>query len=360
MSNDIANLTELLQLDPYALEASEKLSRLLPIYKSLHEYHRKHCLPYANITDESKKSEWAALDDVPYLAVRLFKLYQLSSINPDDVFKVVYSSGTSGQTPSRIFLDRHTTALQSKCLVKILQSYLGKQRLPMLIIDTQSVLKKDGSYSARAAGIQGLSMFARETCFVLDDDMQLNMDRLNEFSRKYKGKPVLIFGFTFMVWKYLLQFLSAKNQTVDLSQGILLHSGGWKKLESEKVDNLAFKKTIADTLSVTNVHNFYGMAEQTGTIFVECEEGHLHTPNMADVLIRDPASLDIVETGKIGLIQVLSILPKSYPGYSLLTEDLGRCLGEDDCPCGRKGKYFEVLGRLPKTELRGCSDTHVV
>jgi len=39
-----------------------------------------------------------------------------------------------------------------------------------------------------------------------------------------------------------------------------------------------------------------------------------------------------------------------------LTEDLGRLLGEDDCPCGRKGRYFEVLGRLPKTEARGCSD----
>jgi hypothetical protein len=33
-------------------------------------------------------------------------------------------------------------------------------------------------------------------------------------------------------------------------------------------------------------------------------------------------------------------------------------LGEDDCPCGRKGKYFKVTGRLPKTQQRGCSDTY--
>jgi hypothetical protein len=32
-------------------------------------------------------------------------------------------------------------------------------------------------------------------------------------------------------------------------------------------------------------------------------------------------------------------------------------LGEDDCKCGRKGKYFKVLGRIKKAKIRGCSDT---
>jgi hypothetical protein len=33
-------------------------------------------------------------------------------------------------------------------------------------------------------------------------------------------------------------------------------------------------------------------------------------------------------------------------------------LGEDDCPCGRKGKYIKVLGRIRNAEIRGCSDTY--
>ena len=41
----------------------------------------------------------------------------------------------------------------------------------------------------------------------------------------------------------------------------------------------------------------------------------------------------------------------------LLTEDRGRTLGVDDCPCGRKGRYFEISGRISKAEVRGCSDT---
>ena len=90
---------------------------------------------------------------------------------------------------------------------------------------------------------------------------------------------------------------------------------------------------------------------------MECEHGHLHTPHFADLVIRDERTFAPLRYGEKGLIQVLSVLPRSYPGHSLLTEDVGRILGEDVCPCGWKGKYFEVLGRIPKAEIRGCSDT---
>ena len=52
------------------------------------------------------------------------------------------------------------------------------------------------------------------------------------------------------------------------------------------------------------------------------------------------------------------MLPTSYPGHVLLTEDEGEILGEDDCPCGRKGKYFKIYGRIKNAEVRGCSDTY--
>ena len=63
-----------------------------------------------------------------------------------------------------------------------------------------------------------------------------------------------------------------------------------------------------------------------------------------------------------GVIQVFSTLPKSYPGFSILTEDLGMILGygseKDICKCGMPGKYFLVNGRLLNTEIRGCSNTY--
>ena len=99
------------------------------------------------------------------------------------------------------------------------------------------------------------------------------------------------------------------------------------------------------------------MVEQVGAIFVECEQGYLHCPSYADIIIRQPNNWQVADFNQPGVVQLLSTLPKSYPGHSLLTEDRGIIIGEDDCRCGKKGKYFKILGRLPQAEARGCSDT---
>lgn len=346
----------LLEQSVFGVEQAKKEQALLILLKLLHQHHLHDCSHYSNIFAETPEAK--RIDEVPYLAVRLFKHLSLQSIPQSDVFKILYSSGTTAQTPAKVVLDRDTSARQSKVLVKILQEFLGKSRLPMLIIDNASVLKDRQSYSARGAGIQGLSIFGRDHTYALDDQMQPNWQAIEGFCAKYQDQPVLIFGFTFMVWKYFIQALKQQKRKLNLAQGVLLHSGGWKKLESEKVSNDIFKQIVKEVTNVNRVHNFYGMAEQVGSIFVECEQGHLHAPVFADVIVRDPYSLKTVTIGHQGLIQVLSALPTSYPGQSILTEDMGTIIGIDDCPCGRKGKYFQVSARLPKTETRGCSDTH--
>ena len=42
---------------------------------------------------------------------------------------------------------------------------------------------------------------------------------------------------------------------------------------------------------------------------------------------------------------------------SLLSDDIGKILGVDDCPCGRKGKYFRFEKRTEKADIKGCGDT---
>jgi hypothetical protein len=91
---------------------------------------------------------------------------------------------------------------------------------------------------------------------------------------------------------------------------------------------------------------------------MECKAGYLHTPIYADILIRRPSDFSVAEMGEEGIIEVLSMIPLSYPGHALLTEDIGVLLGEDDCSCGQLGKYFQIHGRVESSEVRGCSDTH--
>ena len=100
------------------------------------------------------------------------------------------------------------------------------------------------------------------------------------------------------------------------------------------------------------------MVEQLGSIYIECEYGHMHCSNYSDIIIRNPKDFSVQPHGEKGLMEVVSVLPTSYPGHVLLTEDEGVITGEDDCPCGRKGKYFKIIGRIKNAEVRGCSDTY--
>ena len=118
----------------------------------------------------------------------------------------------------------------------------------------------------------------------------------------------------------------------DLSQAVVVHGGGWKKLQERAVSNARFKQTLQEQCAIRRVHNYYAMVEQVGSIFVECTAGALHASNFSDIVIRHPETLAPQPVGEPGIIQVLSALPGSYPGHSILTEDLGRVLAEAIAP----------------------------
>ncbi len=352
-----ASLQALLAAPVYGLPQTQKSRLLLRRLNALSQWHQQQCPAFARILEGYGWDVGASgYEALPYLAVRLFKHLLLASVPEAERFKTLTSSGTTGAV-SRIVLDRSTAALQSKVLVSLLQDFIGKQRLPMLLIEQPALIQNRSGFSARGAGALGLSFLGRDHHYALDEQMQPNWPVIDAFCDRYANQPVLIFGFTFMVWQCLLEPLRARGLQLPLQQGILFHSGGWKKLQHLAVDNAAFKRRCQQQLGLDRVHNFYGMVEQVGSVFVECEAGHLHAPAMADVLVRDPLTLAPVPLGQPGLLQVLSALPYSYPGHSVLTEDLGVLLGEDDCPCGRHGRYFSVLGRQQGAEVRGCSDT---
>ena len=352
-------LEDLFEQPVYGQPQPIKDARLLAVLNDLDAKHRVGCAPYAAITAaEGRPAVVDRLVDLPFLPVRLFKSHLLESITAENRFKMLTSSGTTGQQVSRISLDRATAGYQTTAVVKIMQDFLGKARMPMLVLDHPSVVKDRANFSARGAGILGLSTFGRKHTYALSDEtMAPNWAVIEPFLEKFSNGPVFLFGFTFMAWKYFVRALEDSGRKVSIPQGILVHSGGWKKLLDEAVDNSTFKARTEAATGIKRIHNFYGMVEQVGSIFVECEAGRLHAPSFADVIIRRPQDWSVADQGEEGLIQVLSCLPQSYPGHSLLTEDLGTLIGTDDCPCGRHGRTFSVSGRLPKAEVRGCSDT---
>ncbi len=359
----LKNFDDLITISPFSLDKDEKEKMLTERLVGLTKLHCEKCGEYARMLKAAQvdPDEISSYKEIPFLPVRLFKEMELRSVEKEDVVKTMTSSGTTGQAVSRIFLDRTTAANQQKTMVKIVSDLIGSDRMPMIIIDCPSVVKDRAMFTARGAGVLGFSIFGSKKIYALDDDMKLNVDAVQEFLERFKGQKILLFGFTFMVWQHFykeLLRLRKEGVTFDLSNGILIHGGGWKKLISEAVSHDEFHKRLEEACGLHRIHDYYGMAEQTGCIYMECECGHLHASIFSDVITRRAYDFSECNIGEKGIIQVVSTIPESYPGHSLLTEDEGVIEGIDDCPCGRKGKYFKIEGRLANAEIRGCSDTY--
>ncbi len=356
------SFNEILEIPPYSLNEEEKDTLLTERLKELTKLHKKNCPEYRAILNSIDFSDDVKnYSDLPFLPVRLFKELELKSVPKEDVVKIMTSSGTSGQAVSKIYLDRPTAANQQKAMVKIVSDFTGRARMPMIIVDCPSVIKNRTMFSARGAGILGFSIFGSKKIYVLNDDMKLDVEKLKDFLEQYNEERILLFGFTFMIWQYFYKELIRLKQegiTFDISNGILIHGGGWKKLISEAVSPKEFHNKLQDVCGLNHIYDYYGMVEQTGCIYMECECGHLHASVFSDVITRRTIDFKPCDIGEKGIIQVVSTIPESYPGHSLLTEDEGIIEGIDDCPCGRKGKYFRIIGRLKNAEIRGCSDTY--
>lgn len=355
--------TDPLQVGVFDLNRDRKNRWLLDGLRQLNGLHHANCAEYARMVDAlwPCNKEAASIEQIPWLPVRLFKYIELKSIPDEEISRTLVSSGTTGAAVSRIILDVNTARQQARALTRIFGHFAGKKRMPMLVVDECGFLRDHRRFSARTAAILGFSNFGRDHFYLLDEALRPDWNALEHWLAAHPAQPVFLFGFTFIVWQSMVEAARAEGRTFCFPAGsLLVHGGGWKRMEERKVDNDTFKEALRNMFGIKRVHNYYGMVEQVGSIFFECEYGHLHAPAYADVIIRDRNTLLPAPEGTAGIVQVLSLLPLSYPGHSILTEDLGVVHGEDDCSCGRLGKHFSILGRLKNVEIRGCSDTRMV
>jgi len=314
-------------------------------------------------TYNSNPGDITKISDLAPIPVTMFKSFNLQTCDDDQIVRTLKSSATTTGIPSKIPIDKTTAMRQTRALVASLKSFLGTARRPFLVMDTSDVNDPTAaSISARGAAIRGISSFARKTTYVMDNidgELNVNFDRLQAFVEEYGDEEVLGFGFTYIIWTRFLQVLKEKGMKLNIPNIKILHGGGWKKLTSQAVNKETFNQEVGNIFNThpSNVLDYYGMVEQLGLLFVDCPEGHKHVPDFADVIIRDIYTMEETPVGVPGLIEILSTIATSYPSQGLLTEDVGEIIGIDDCPCGRKGKYFEFRSRAEKAETRGCGDT---
>lgn len=364
------SISKLLDMSPYGLSPEQRNCALLPLFKQELEHASGQNPQFGNYVRHWPVSVSSArtIADLPFLPVGAFKQNPPLSLLPaSEITRRLTSSSTSGQVPSRVVLDAATSRRMTKGVTAIIRDFIGSSRRPYLAIDTPENLKRQPELGARGAAIQGLASFATEIVSCLRSDPQggdhecepsLDLEKLLACAEKWKNGNVLVYGFTYVIWSRFVQPLRRQGIKLDMPNVYVLHSGGWKRLEQQAVTKDAFKRAVASVFgcSVDRVIDFYGMVENVGVVYPDCQQGHKHVPAFAEVIIRDPLTLAPAEIRQPGLVQVCSVLPTSFPGFLLLTDDIGEIVGRDGCPCGRRGTHFRFLQRVPKVEIRGCGN----
>ena len=153
-------------------------------------------------------------------------------------------------------------------------------------------------------------------CGDSDDQAELDLGAVQAFAQQYGAGPVLVYGATTALWTHVVGPLQKAGRRFHLPHARVLHSGGWKRLEAERVDKGAFNTAVADVFGCRPeaVIDFYGMTEAVGIVFPDCAAGSKHAPAAARFLIRDPVSMAVCPPGRPGLIQIFSCLPPQLPG----------------------------------------------
>lgn len=341
-------MSELLERAPFGRRDDTALLREL---NDLTTHHLDGCPELQRIWGDRGPAD--TLESVPFVHVGLFKRLLLKTEGAGISHqRTLHSSSTTSASPARITLDALSSGMQAKSSASIFEAVLGSDTRPLLVLDSSKALRSR-NVPARIAAALSLRPLSSEIQFVVPDEHrpgELNWDALRDvFSRCDR---VLVYGFTTMLWQAWADNAFPRD-VQDLLAGKTIdfvHSGGWKKLESE---NISLEKLNAGLLrglsSSSRVMDFYGMVEQVGMVFPLEDDGFRKVPVWACCVARDPHTLEPVLDAP-GQLQFMNVLSWGAPYHSVLTEDMGVVHR------GEEGLRFRLLGRIPRAEVRGCAN----
>lgn len=353
----MASLKSFFENQPFDYNIKDKDSMLIDALKSnlLHQY--ENCLPFKRLLEKrnfnpNKKFD---LEDIPYIPVTIFKDYELKSVKDDLVVRKLTSSATTSQSPSQIFIDKDTRTNQMRSLVWILSYFLGTQKMPYLIMDINPNLSKGNfEISARGAAIRGFLIGASKSNFCMNENLEIDYKKFRSLIKGFNdtNEKFVLFGYTYIMYLNVALEMKRRGEKLNLENCTIMHIGGWKKLYDQKVSKQKFNKTLVDVFGVKNenILDIYGFTEQLGTIYVSRGNGMKEVPKISKIIVRDPYTLEVLKDNQEGLLQFLNPIPYSYPGLSVLTDDLGIKKTIDD------KEFFEITGRAKNSEIRGCGD----
>lgn len=184
-------------------------------------------------------------------------------------------------------------------------------------------------------------------------DLENIKQKLIKYSRS--GFPVRTIGFPAYTY-FVLKQMKEEGIRLQLPKGsIMTLGGGWKQFYSEQVSKEDFYALAKEVLGLEdkNIFEFFGAVEHP-ILYTDCRCHHFHVPIYSRVIIRDVDTLEPVENGKPGLVNLITPMVDSVPVLSIMTDDLG-ILHEEGCACQEESPWLEILGRVGIKDIITCA-----
>lgn len=270
--------------------------------------------------------------EIPYLPVGFFKSQHVKTGSWEAV-KSFTSSATTGAIASQHLVKEEAFYLNNT--VKNFEHFYGPLSDYHFIALLPSYLEREGSSLVAMADHFIKQSKSPHAGFYLYEVEQMisKVAQLRGGNRK-----VLLLGVTFA----LLDL--AEKHPVDLDHCIIMETGGMKGRRPE-ITRSELHAILCDSFRVQSVHSEYGMTELFSQAY-SSGNGLFQCPPWMRVVLRDPEDpLDYREGRLQGAINIID-LANIHSCAFIETQDLGRL---------HQSGYFEVLGRMDNSDIRGCN-----
>lgn len=321
----------------------------------LHDCQRGTIGPLRSLAGAREQvNQWRELAAMP---AAMFKELELTSLPPAQRDHVFHSSGTTTQASSRHYHNEDSLRLYEASLLWWFGRNVTRDEAMCFVSLTPPVSAAPNSSLVHMFERVGLE--SGGTVFLGQVDAggawAVEFNRLVELPSGIASgsKPVLLLGTAFSFVQVLDQ-MKAERIELALPEGSRVMETGGYKGRSRVVPKAELHLLIRSCFGVAGheIQCEYGMSELSSQAYdtgrgrdAEGEEMRLFRfPPWARALVISPESGKEVADGEIGLLRIFD-LANVYSVMAIQTEDLAI----------RWGDEFELIGREPMSEARGCS-----
>jgi len=333
-------------------------ARFDAIAQEMFHYQYNHSLVYRRFCDGRGRvpRNVASWREIPAVPTGAFKEMELRCFPAERTVHRFRTSGTSTAVRGTLLLD--TLELYEASLLPIFRRFMfpelstagDRAAIRVLAPSADELPESSLSHMFQVAiGELGSSSSGFD---VANGELQVDRILTNLVESAASESPIALCGTAFS-FVHLIDHLSKRGVMIGLPPASRIMETGGFKGQSREMPRAELYSEIKRVLGIPSerIVNQYGMTE-LGSQFYDSvlrEPGmprHKVAPPWTRVRIVDPVGGEDAEPGELGMI-VIHDLANTGSIAAIATADLGRRTSD--------GVGFEVAGRAPDAEARGCS-----